>query len=288
MAQALRDWLPEVIQAVEPWMSAEDVDKGARWSSDVATQLSTARVGIVCLTPENLQSPWVVFEAGALSSTLDKTFVCPYILDLGPADLTGPFVQFQATKANKMDTKKLLLTINKASSDEALSSDRLNSAFERWWPDFEERLKQISSLKVEKGLRDQAYKTRSDREVLYEILELARNIERAYGKKPVVMDSLDEEVFSTIKRYWQKIVDATKSKKIHLGSFLNEGFPFTVSNGVLEVRFGADNAFHLNTIQQNKRLIEDIVKQVTGYHLDLICTAEKAEPRQKKSDEFIV
>lgn len=39
VAQLLRDWLPYVINAIEPYVSSEDIDKGARWSTDIAKEL---------------------------------------------------------------------------------------------------------------------------------------------------------------------------------------------------------------------------------------------------------
>ncbi len=72
VAQAWHDWLPNVIQAVEPWMSETDIAKGARWGMDMARELDETRVGIICLTPENLNAPWILFEAGALSKTLEE------------------------------------------------------------------------------------------------------------------------------------------------------------------------------------------------------------------------
>src|SRR5262245_21786408 len=143
LANALREWIPNVIQFVDPWMSSEDIDKGARWSSDIADQLEKVRVGIICLTSDNLDSPWILFEAGALSKTLDKTYVCPYLLDIDQADIRGPLVQFQMTLAEKDDTKKLLHTINNALEGSSLSENRLNSAFEQWWPSLEDKLKAI-------------------------------------------------------------------------------------------------------------------------------------------------
>ena len=95
-------------------MSATDIEKGTRWSTDIGTQLAQARVGIICLTPENVKEPWVIFEAGALSKTLENTFVCTYLLDIEPADLRFPLALFQATKTGKEDTRKLLGTINRA------------------------------------------------------------------------------------------------------------------------------------------------------------------------------
>ena len=90
VAVTLRDWLPNVIQALEPWMSAEDIEKGARWSSDVASELDECKAGILCITPDNIEAPWLLFEAGALSKTIEKTFVCPYLVGLGLSDLKGP------------------------------------------------------------------------------------------------------------------------------------------------------------------------------------------------------
>ena len=135
LAHALHEWLPTVIQAVEPWMSESDIDRGARWSSDIAAELEEAHVGIICLTPDNMSSPSLHFEAGALSKALDKSLVCTYLLDLEPANLRWPLATFQATRANKEETKQLLTTINKALGEQALPSERLDKAFEHWWPD---------------------------------------------------------------------------------------------------------------------------------------------------------
>jgi len=74
-------------------MSAEDIGKGARWSALLAGELAQAKIGILCLTRDNLAAPWMLFEAGALSKTLERTFVCPYLLGLRPADLGGPLVR---------------------------------------------------------------------------------------------------------------------------------------------------------------------------------------------------
>ena len=75
LAEALRDWIPYVLPSAEPWMSATDIVPGARWSIEIASQLDTANVGIICLTPENIDAPWIMFEAGALSKTLSRALV---------------------------------------------------------------------------------------------------------------------------------------------------------------------------------------------------------------------
>ena len=67
IAEIFRLWLPCCLQYIEPWMSDSDIPKGKRWALELAGQLAGANFGLVCLTPENLYSPWVNFEAGALS-----------------------------------------------------------------------------------------------------------------------------------------------------------------------------------------------------------------------------
>lgn len=106
VAEILRSWVPKVLQAVRPWMSDEDISTGTRWSAEIASELEISKAGIVCITPENQHNPWLMFEAGALSKTLTETFVCPYLFDLSPSQLSGPISQFQATLATKEGTFK--------------------------------------------------------------------------------------------------------------------------------------------------------------------------------------
>ena len=53
VALILNEWLPNVMQWVKPFMSAEDIKKGARWSADVAKELEDTNFGIICVTPDN-------------------------------------------------------------------------------------------------------------------------------------------------------------------------------------------------------------------------------------------
>ena len=183
VAYALRDWLPNVIQAVEPWMSDTDLDKGSRWNSDMSSILEEAKIGIICLTPENLDAPWILFEAGALSKSLDETYVCPYLIQVESANIEGPLVQFQMTKANKNDTKKLVDTINRALEidNKALDNVQLDKTFEIWWPQLEKALKNIPDNQVKHEPQ------RSEREILEEILELAR-IQAKHRESPALDD----------------------------------------------------------------------------------------------------
>lgn len=178
-AEALREWLPTVIQAVKPWMSTEDIDKGARWSIDIASRLEEAKVGVVCLAPDNIRAPWLLFEAGALSKALGEARVCTYLLGLRPTDIKGPLVQFQATEATKSETFKLLKTINDALEEGRLPESALERVFEKWWPELEERLTRIRVRPAEEA------PARSDRDILEETLTLVRSLAKGEAEDTV-------------------------------------------------------------------------------------------------------
>jgi hypothetical protein len=144
VATALYDWLPMVVQSAKPWMSDEDIEKGSRGLDEIAKALEAMSVGIVCLTPENLDKPWILFEAGALSKTLsDKTRVCPYLFGgLRSENVKPPLGMFQTTEAVKEDTRKLVGTVNRILGG-GLAEEKLDTLFLRMWPDLEKNLTAI-------------------------------------------------------------------------------------------------------------------------------------------------
>lgn len=171
LAKLLRDWLPSVIQAAKPYFSTDDIEKGTRGNSMLAKELEEAAIGILCLTRENLEAPWIMFEAGALSKKLDTSRVCPILFgELGTTDLKGPLTQFQGAKFNKNDMRKLISTINNQLGEAALGPKTLDTVFDKWWPDLDEKVKSLLS----DAPKSTGEKMRNDRELLEEILTLTR------------------------------------------------------------------------------------------------------------------
>ena len=144
-AIALREWLKIILQAARPWVSDADIEKGTRGLDEVARALGM-KVGIICLTPENLNEQWILYEAGALSKTFDdpNTRVCTYLLGgLHKQDVKPPLGMFQATTADKEDTRKLVHTINKHLDADPVPETGLNSLFDKMWPELEDKLKEL-------------------------------------------------------------------------------------------------------------------------------------------------
>ena len=70
ITREVHDWLPMILQNIKPYMTPADIEKGARWGSEITQELGTCDFGIVCLTKGNLTSQWIAFEAGALSKAV--------------------------------------------------------------------------------------------------------------------------------------------------------------------------------------------------------------------------
>ncbi|WP_148255302.1 TIR domain-containing protein [Aidingimonas lacisalsi] len=184
VAEAIREWLPTVLQTVKPYFTPSDIEKGTRWSSDIAKELDDSKAGIFCVTRENLFSQWLMFEAGAISKQVDQSLVCPILVGLDNSDIKGPLTQFQTTLFEKADFKKLVLDINKANAENQLESTVLDTVFEKFWPELEEKINGI--LDIEGSIDSKGADLRPDRELIEEILDLSRAlaIQKSGGFKP--------------------------------------------------------------------------------------------------------
>lgn len=172
VAEVLAWWVKCVLQAARPWISSEDLDRGSLWFSEINNSLSDTSVGIVCLTDENKDRPWVLFEAGALAKGLSNSRVCTFLIDLDPTDITDPLAQFNHTRKSQDDMKKLARTLNAALGANALDTNLLSDICDVYWPKFNE--------KFEKALQEHppaAPKVaRPEGDVLSEILESVRGM----------------------------------------------------------------------------------------------------------------
>lgn len=199
VALIFRDWLPTVIQAIEPFVSSEDIEKGSRWNTDIAQELKESSFGLICVTKDNLSAPWLNFEAGALSKSIDNSYVAPLLFDVKPSELKGsPISQFQATSFTEDDMKRLIETLNSAAG-ECLTPTRLNKAFELCYPDLEKSLEELRAASIEEDGDEIEEKTKQnlDPNILEELLETARNTQRLLG-------NTDSKLYGNIEQVQKK------------------------------------------------------------------------------------
>ncbi|MBR0601177.1 TIR domain-containing protein [Bacillus safensis] len=176
-------WIPQVLQFVKPFLSSEDIEKGSRWGHEIAKNLEESAHGVFFVTKENIGAPWINFEAGALSKSLENSHVWTLLIDMKNSDLDkGPLRQFQTTLFNKKEVKDLVKDINSANEENALPDNVVDMSFEKWWPDLEKSINQLISKY--QGDANQSIKpkepqdTSTSNEILEEILGSVRNQER--------------------------------------------------------------------------------------------------------------
>jgi len=93
---------------VAPWISSEDIAKGADWLQSIRDALKdSGGIGLFFVTREALESQWFLFEAGSVAM-LGHGRVCLVLVDDLPEGLLRPpLAVYQSTKLVRTDVLKL-------------------------------------------------------------------------------------------------------------------------------------------------------------------------------------
>jgi hypothetical protein len=170
-------------------MSAADIDKGTKWRHVLTGELAAANFGIICLTPESLNEPWLLFEAGVLSKTAESR-VWTYLFEVDFASVKDPLSEFNHTSATKDDTRLLVRSINAITGD-SLPQIRVDRAFDALWPELEAALSAIPKPPQAQE-SPQSKPLLPSEEMLKEVLLRVRELER--NSRPPERDPLQQRV----------------------------------------------------------------------------------------------
>jgi hypothetical protein len=173
LGDALHDWIPLVLHYVEPWLSQADIEAGQRWAEQVAKELEASNFGVICVTRENVGSPWVLFEAGALAKSMQGSRVIPLLLDLEVRDITGPLAQFQAKKVERAGLLEVIQSLN-GLAPHPVPDERVIQLFDPLWPQLE---KQVAAIPKPSG---QAKHARPQPEILEELVTSVRSLDSRF------------------------------------------------------------------------------------------------------------
>lgn len=244
VATYLKTWIEQIIQAAEPWISI-DIDKGKKWNSEIVSELAESKIGIICVTRENLNSPWILFESGALSKTVDS-YVCTFLIDLSPTDLTGPLSIFQATKFNQEDVFKLLNTINsniQKAGGKSLTLDNLKSLFKIFYPQLEERINTILSETTEENPQE----IRTERELLEEAVQLLRKMN---GKNTSSLESETKELLDFYALKFAEYKGLNDKWQVGTNDYIDEFMTYIHENPLLLKIFNGEEGLRDYVVRQ--------------------------------------
>lgn len=174
IANIFKGWLPMLIQSIEPYYSPSDIDKGTRWSSDIAKKLDDCDFGLLFITPQNINSSWLLFEAGALSKKLDHARVCPILFDLKKSDIKDPLGQFQLTTFDADDIFRLVKTIYDNERENKVEFNSIEKLYELLWPRLESSVKSISF----DDIPPQIVSSKGNTDLLEDIHDILRSLQQ--------------------------------------------------------------------------------------------------------------
>lgn len=269
-AEALWSWLPDVLQHINPWLSSLDISAGRRGVREITDELSETNFGIICTTPENQTSTWINFEAGALSKQVENGYVVPFLIGMKTADLISPLSQFQAIIGHSEDdVQKLLFDINDASGILAIPRERLERAFQKSWPDFENAMKGISTSSPRGHSPNMVQ--RSEADMTEEILLIARQLDHRMAeieryqsqedgtprRPPRGIRRISEEKFiaSSFARIgWEAIRSSWEGENVVIAVQRSCGLPQSISRDFVE-RLAKSLGREVSVLGENGKLI---------------------------------
>jgi hypothetical protein len=210
IAQDFREWLPLVNQTIEPFMSEEDTDKGAHWSSTIRRELDQCAFGIVILTAENIDSTWLHFEAGAIAKSVDEGRVVPILFGLKHSDVQLPLSMFQSALFEKEDIFRVVRSINSAAGSSAREERQLETVFESFWPRLDEGVRP-KLAKLRNTLPRHEQKRLEQDRILEELLLLGRQQSRLLSNPTGLVG---EEILGLLLRLTHE-PDGTALRLVH-------------------------------------------------------------------------
>lgn len=258
LAAILHERLPYILQYLDPWLSQSDIDAGDRWATEVAKELEACTFGVTCLTAENVASPWILFEAGALAKSMQDGRVVPLLLDLKVSDVTGPLAQFQAKKAEKAGLLDVVQAINKVAPN-PVPDGRLKPLFEALWPDFEKAIGDIPKTPTATA------RARPQGEILEELVDSVRSLDGRYR------DMMDDGPISYRRRrmrydpmLFDEIIHRVSDGPsdpinfVMVASLMKEDFPWMYELGVEAYRAirGKDSEGAADAVERFQRAFE--------------------------------
>lgn len=256
VATLLKTWLKCVIQSVQPWMSSQDISRGELWYNAINTQIANISTGIICLTEENKEKPWILFESGALAKGISTNHIITFLVDLKSDDLLlSPLSAFNHTTPDKDGVLKMVLTINNLLTL-PLEDPILGHVFEMFWPTFENQFQEIIANTKNENLAKSKTPASENSDLLKSLLVTVRSLEHNFTNK----SASESEDFR--RRIHEDMIQY--QQKIHVLS--NELQHLKKINEVLSLKLKNDRTTRPLSDVQNRQndMLEDLENDLIG------------------------
>ncbi len=218
IAEEMRLWLKDVIQSSEPFMSQHDIQKGTIWSDELDKELESDSFAIIVLTPDNVESPWINYEAGAIHKGIKGNKIATVLVDLDYSDLPNTLSKFNGAQFGKNELFEVIKSINSELDSSRLDENILKRSFLAHWP----RLERAYEKSKSSGLYKQN-----------QIEEVESNIIRELKNKYTVSITFNDDISNIIVR----LIRAEKDEALSiLSDWLEHGGDETTPRRIDKLR----------------------------------------------------
>lgn len=185
LADTLAEWLPAALgNKVETSMSTH-IEKGAEWFEELLTALDNAACGIMCLTPEAMESRWIHFESGLLARAVTERGgtpsdggptrrLFPLLYGVESGSLVGPLGSYQSTVITDVDDVIRLLAAIYAFVPEADrdGADAVRPSWRKRWTALQLRLADMPAIAPKEVIPDleELFRRKTFQESVYDCL----------------------------------------------------------------------------------------------------------------------
>lgn len=315
VAKALCYWLPRFVPSTETWMSEENIEPGTRWRDVLGRELDAHNFGILCLTPENLVAPWIMFEAGALAKHGNDARVIPYLFRLKVQDLRDPLNLFNAVEADEVGTWKLVQLLNQRLEPNPLEKDHLETYFTALYPRFAENLNTIPQTQMAETTKT------TNEDMLIELLSLSRsqtrNSDELHSGMQQIQDGLSELIsqvrdqilgkrrpagnfivpkshsqdgqltIDIVRANWNEVIRSLQTLNKPSAAYLRDAEPLYFEGGALIIAFLYQ--LHYERFSQDSQAREQLARvfyEIFGVESDFrfIVSPKRAKLRQPPHD----
>lgn len=172
LAAHLQEFYEYVLASATTFLSARDIGGGEPWAVRLLDELEQTNFGILCLTPDNFNEPWLHYEAGALSKQWKESHACCMLFgELQPTQIVGPLALRQHIPFKKDRVLALTRDINGTLTRPV--GPQLERLFNDYWDDLETKCIETLSRVSNQSVAPQ----RTNGDLLSEVLDRVRDIQ---------------------------------------------------------------------------------------------------------------